>query len=195
MNESKCVAQATSEAVLVRGGAADVDLPAPKFHFHFEHFRAGQKIDEWDVVNGVTTEGKNSLLDVYFDAATQITSWFLGLISSVSYSALAATDTAAQINGSNGWKEAGPSNAPNYDTPATDRGSITFAEPSAGSLDASATIDFTFSGSGTVKGSFIVSSATREGTAGVLYSTALFSGDKTVADNDQLKVSVTVSFS
>lgn len=183
-------------AFVRRGGGVDINSHAPRFTFHCKQVRDGQVIDEWEASNVVTTEGLNSLLDVYFDAATQITTWYLGLISSVSWSAVAATDTAAQINGSNGWKECGAINAPDYDTPAgTARGTITFGEPSAGSLAASSTVDFTFEEAGTVKGAFISSNGVQENTTGVLYSAATFSGDKTVADNDQLLVSVTVSFS
>lgn len=183
-------------AIIVRNAAIEAPARPPRFRYDFEHVRGGQVIDAWSVTNVVTTEGMNSLLDVYFDAATQITTWYLGLISSVSWTAVAAGDTAAQINGTNAWKECSASHAPNYDTPAgTDRGTITFGEPSSGSLSSSSTVDFTFSESGTVKGAFIASNIARTNTTGVLYSAATFSGDKTVVDNDQLKVTVTVSFS
>lgn len=184
------------DAVAIRGGGIPVQEVAPGFKLDFQLFdKDGNLKDSWTDHNIVTTEGRNSLLDVYFDAATQITTWYLGLISSVSWSAVSASDTAAQINGTNGWKECSASHAPNYDTPAgTDRGTITFGEPSAGSLSSSSTIDFTFSEAGTVKGAFIASAIARTATTGVLYSAAAFSTDKVVADDDQLKVTVTVSF-
>lgn len=182
------------EAVAVKGSAFAAIIDAPGFNLQCELYdKDGNLKDSWVEHNIVTTEGRNSLLDVYFDGATQITQWYLGLISSVSWSAVAAGDVAAQINGTNGWKECSASHAPNYSTPAgTDRGSITFAEPSSGSLVSSATIDFTFSEAGTVKGAFIVSAIARTGTTGVLYSAAAFSADKVVGNGDQLKVTVTV---
>jgi len=164
-----------------------------------QHLRDGAKIDEWSAENVVTTEGASSLLDVYFDGATQITAWYLGLISSVSYSvAPDIADTAANLSAAgNGWAECSASYAPNYDTPAsTNRAQITFGEPTGTdpvSLSSSATVDITFSETGTVKGAFIAAGSTRLSTTAPLYSAALFSGDKTVADNDQLKVTVTVS--
>lgn len=188
----------TLGAFLVRGGGVDVQAHAPKYTYHCELFDADGNLKEaWQAENVVTTEGMNSLLDVYFDAATPITTWYLGLISSASYTTTPdATDTAANLSATgNGWAEASASYAPNYDVPAgTARGTITFGEPAAGSLASSATVDFTFVEGGTVKGAFIAAGATRLSTTAPLYSAALFSGDKVVADNDQLKVSVTVSF-
>ena len=141
--------------------------------------------------NVVTTAGKNSVLDVYFRAATQITSWFCGLISSVSYTAVAAGDTAAQINGTNGWREAGGANAPTY---SGARKALTFGNPaSAGSLSTSAASSFTFTGTGTIKGMFAVSTSTVDGTTGTLYNAVLFNapGDRAVANTDIVNVNVT----
>jgi len=95
-------------------------------------------IDESE--NIVTTQGRNSVLDVYLRAQTQITSWFLGLISSVSYTAVAATDTAAGINGANGWREAGAANAPTY---SGVRKTLSFSAASGGSITTSSAASFT----------------------------------------------------
>lgn len=142
--------------------------------------------------NVVTTQGKNHALDCFLRAQAQITTWYLGLISSVSYSAVAAGDTAGQINGTNGWKEAGPTNAPNY---TGNRQGLTVGNPaSGGSLASSATSNFPFTAGGTVKGLFLVSTNTKDGTTGTLYSAGLFSGGDKVAQNgDTLQASYTAS--
>jgi hypothetical protein len=186
-------------AVAIRNGESRAPHFVPKFRYDCELVRDGQVIDAWSAENVVTTEGAASLLDVYFDGATQITTWYLGLISSASYvSTPDITDVAANLNGAtNGWAECSASYAPDYDTPGgTARGTITFGEPSGTdlvSLVSSSAINFIFSGTGTVKGSFVASNGTRLNNTGVLYSAALFSGDKAVVDNDQLNVTVTVS--
>lgn len=145
--------------------------------------------------NLVTTEGKNMLLDNLL--STNVTpNWFIGLISSVSYSAVAATDVAAQINGTNGWKEAGSStNFPLF----TARLAPSWSAASGGSKATSAAVVFTIGATGgTVKGCFLIGGSgavsTLASTAGKLYSAGLFSGgDKVLSTGDTLSVSYTAS--
>jgi hypothetical protein len=199
MNTGKGKAGDQFGTSLVRGGEIPVSIAVPKFKYDFQHIRDGQVIDEWSAENIVTTEGAKHLLDVYFGATAKITTWYLGLISSASYSTTPdITDTAANLSGvGNGWGECSATYAPDYDTPAgTARASITFAAATGTdpvTKTSSATVDITFSNTGTVKGAFIAAGTTRLSTTTPLYSAALFSGDKAVVDNDQLKVTVTVS--
>lgn len=138
--------------------------------------------------NLVTTAGKNDLLDKYLAGSSYTAAWYCGLISSVSYSAIAAGDT---MSSHAGWTEAGATNAPNY---SGNRPALTFASASGGSKATSSASSFTFSGSGTIKGMFACSVATKDGTTGVLYNAVLFSGgDRAVVSSDVVNVSVTYS--
>lgn len=143
--------------------------------------------------NTVTTVGKNLLLDTLLaGSAYSVTGPYMGLISSVSYSAIAAGDTMASHAG---WTEAGGTNAPTY---SGSRKTIAFNAASGGSKAASASASFSITGSGTVKGGFLVlgsgASATVENTGGTLYSAGLFSGgDRAVVNGDTLNVSYTAS--
>src|SRR5512141_279583 len=95
------------------------------------------------IVNVVTNEGGQKLLDCGLRNQTPITTWYVGLISSVSWTAVAATDTAAQINGTNQWKEAGLANAPTY---TGNRVTGTFAAASGKSIALSSAASFAISG-------------------------------------------------
>lgn len=145
------------------------------------------------VPNTVTTAGKNYALDTYLaGSGFTVVGPFMGLISSVSYSAIAAADTMASHAG---WTEAGITNAPTY---SGGRKTCAWSAASAGSKALSAGLVFTFTGAGTVKGAFIALStgavSTVDSTAGTLYSAALFSGgDQIVANTNTLTVSYTAS--
>jgi len=46
-------------------------------HWEWEQFRAGNLIDQWVYDNVCTDEGLDHMLDSTFDAATQITAWYV----------------------------------------------------------------------------------------------------------------------
>lgn len=140
------------------------------------------------ITNTVMTAGKNDLLDKYFSGSAYTAAWYVGLISDADYSAINAADTAASHSG---WKEAGTTNAPDYDESA--RPQISWSAASSGSKAASSACTFTIAEAGTVKGAFVISDDTKDGTAGVLYSASTFSGDRTVADDDTINVTPTMS--
>ena len=155
--------------------------------------RNGKVIWEETYPNTVTTLGKNLILDqALAGSAYTVTGPFVGLISSVSYSAISAADTMASHAG---WTEAGATNAPTY---SGTRKTAAWSAASAGAKALSATADFTFTGAGTVKGSFMVLGSgavnTIDNTSGTLLSAGLFTtGDKVVASSDVLQVSYSLS--
>lgn len=145
--------------------------------------------------NLLTTVGKNSMLDNFLagSAFTQ-TGPYMGLISSVGFSAVAAGDT---MTSHAGWAEAGNANAPTYTSP---RKTCAWSAASGGVKSLSAGLTFAFTGTGTVKGSFIVlgsgALSTIDNTAGTLFAAGLFSGgDKTVANLDTLTNSYSLTLS
>ncbi len=146
------------------------------------------------VVNTVMTEGKNLALDTILAGSSYtVVGPFMGLISSTSFTAIAAADTAAQINGTNGWKEAGSTNNPTY---SGTRKTALYNSASAGSKALSAALSFAITSTGpdVCKGAFIVygsgAVSTINNTSGRLLSAGLFTGgDKTVSNGDTLNIS------
>jgi len=86
--------------------------------------------DKWtdQFENTVLTAGKNDLLDKYFAGSAYTAAWFMGIISSASFSAISATDTSASHAG---WLEAGGANAPTISN--STRPAPSFSAASAGS--------------------------------------------------------------
>lgn len=161
--------------------------------FHVEHWRAGKLIGKYEVPNLIVNQGKNKLLDVMFHAVTQITTWYLALVDGAGSPTVAAGDTYAQINGTNGWDE-----FTSYDE-AT-RQEWTEGAAASQSITNASPVVFTISATGTVYGLFLVGGGTAPSTkgdnagGGTLWNAVQFtSGSVAVVDNDQLKVTYTVN--
>jgi hypothetical protein len=143
---------------------------------------------EEEMHNLVVNQGLQSMVSVYLDGATQITTWFLGLITGPgSGTTIAAGDTIATHAG---WTE-----FTNYsgNRKTATFGTATTADPSV--IDnTAAPASFAISGAGgTVAGAFLCSVAT--GTAGTLFSASDFQtpGDRVVVSGDTLNVTYTFS--
>lgn len=159
-----------------------------------------EKLDKFDkqlvweepIENVVCTVGKNLALDtILAGSGYTVVGPYMGLISSVSYSAVAAADTMASHAG---WTEAGSTNAPTFAA----RGTPAWSAASAGTKQTSSAVSFTMTGGGTLKGCFLVFGSgavtTLMSTAGTLLSAGLFSGGDQVVSNGNV-VTVTYSLS
>jgi hypothetical protein len=136
--------------------------------------------------NGITNEGFNNMLGVHFHGDTQQSSWYALLISTSSFTALAATDV---MNSHTGWTESVA-----Y-TEGT-RTQILFNASASKSISNTTTCDFSISVDATViKGIGVTSNNTKSGTTGKLWATGLFSSDQTLNNGDILKITYQVNLS
>ena len=191
MTTESITSKETTDASVIRGAKNMESVHASGTYEIVCHDSSGNLLWKDEIQNLVTTVGKNDLLDKYLAGSSYTAAWYVGIISSVSYSAISANDTASSHAG---WREAAadPLLPPNYDE-AT-RPAATFASASGGSKSTSAASTFTIASSGTVKGAFLISNSTKDGTSGILYSAGLFTGgDKSVADGDVINITYTAS--
>lgn len=128
--------------------------------------------------NLVTNAGLDDVLDKYFKGSAYTASHFVGLKEA---GAIAAGDTLASHVG---WLE---------NTAYTgNRQALTLGAVSGQSVDNSASqASFTFTGAATIAGVFIATVAS--GTVGVLYGAVDFGASRSVALNDVLNVTCTLT--
>lgn len=153
--------------------------------FGAQLWRGGRFHKQLRFPNDITNQGKNDLFEIMFHDGTQIasSSWFIGLISLASYSALAAGDT---MSSHAGWVEF---------TAYTQSTRVAWG-PGASSgqtITNASAATFDINSSGTVKGVFITSNSSKSGTSGRLWATALFTSDVPVVNTDQLRITYSVS--
>jgi hypothetical protein len=176
------------------------DFLGPQGSFHVKHIRDGEVIAEFDQPNVITTEGKNHLLNVVFHGATPLTSWYIGLIDSVGYTAVAAGNTYAEIGGTNAWSE-----DEDYTDDANSDSDVTRPlwiedAASSGSISGSSPSVFNIDSNGTLKGLFVCAGANAQtkgdstNTGNILWCATLFTaGDRAVLNGDTLEVTYTIT--
>jgi hypothetical protein len=132
--------------------------------------------------NIVTNVGLDHILDVTLNAATQVSTWYVGLKNA---GAVAAGDTMASHAG---WVENqnySEANRVEYQEAASSGQSVTnSANKASFSIDTD---------SQTIAGAFLVSDNTKGGTTGTLLCVADFSSSKSADNGDTLEVTYTIS--
>src|SRR6185295_18179532 len=188
MTDERADARECNDASVVRGSGLG-ELADAHGRYEVECIGADGKLKWRDTIeNVVATVGKNLALDTFLAGSTYtVTGPFMGLISSTSYSAVAAGDTMASHAG---WLEAGGTNAPTY---TGNRKTAVWSAAASGSKALSAALSFAITGTGTVKGAFLCYGSgavnTKDSGAGTLWSAGTFStGDKAVVNGDTLNV-------
>jgi hypothetical protein len=158
--------------------------------WEWEHWRDGKLIDQWVENNICTDEGLNHVLDSTFSAATQITDWYVVIYNTDTTPVAGMTYASPQFTESTHYSEA---NRPVWQEGGASAKSITNSANKA---------SFTMSTSETVYGAGIVGGGSADSTkgdkagGGVLYNVSDFSsGSKSVASDDVLKVTVSLTIS
>jgi len=157
-----------------------------KGKYYLELIRGGKVIATREALNGITDLGINAILDIMMHGTTQITAWFLGLIDASGYTGLSPSDTMASHAG---WTE--------FTTYSEGTRQAWLEDAASGQSITNTTLaDFSITGAGTLKGAFLPSDSAKGGSAGTLWSTALFSGgDLAVTNGDTVRLKYTLNAS
>lgn len=154
----------------------------------------GDLLWEQQTDNVVTVVGKNLAFNTFLNGNNYtVTGPYIGLISGHSFVAVSTNDTMSVHPG---WLEAGNANPPTY---SGNRITCPWTAAVGGQIGFAAAVTFTFTGSGTVQGAFIVygpgALATIDTTVGTLWSaTAFLNGPQVVnAPGSTVQVNYTVS--
>ena len=162
----------------------EVDVLKLENTFTVEQIRDGKVIHTETISNAVTNAAINDILDTYFGATAKKAGFFLGLIDSTGFTATAVTDTMAAHAG---WVE--------FATYAEAvRQTWTPSAAASQEITGSAVSEFTIGtvASQTIHGLFVTDTNTKSGTAGFLWSTALFSSAAPVVTGDVFRVTYTL---
>jgi hypothetical protein len=137
--------------------------------------------------NIITTQGLNSLLDVYLDAATQVTAWYIGPVETDTVAALTQTYAVPVFTEWDGYTEAA-------------RQALVMAAASGGvSTNTASKATFTASETKTLYGAALFGGGTDASTmsntagGGTLFCYSKFSSAKEVESGDIFKVTLTVT--
>lgn len=151
--------------------------------FIVEHRRNGETLDITEEPNLVVNEGLDKLLDVMFNGATQITTWYLGIFEG-NYTPVAGLTAATVTSASTESTAYASATRPEYVEAAASSQSLTNSANRA---------SFVFNATKTIYGAFLVSSSVKSGTTGTLFSAARFSASKSVVSTDELLLTYTFS--
>lgn len=134
--------------------------------------------DEFEFDNICVAEGLIYLLNAGFGLVSPNSQWYMGVFQN-NYTPV-STDTAASIVGNAGEYNGYSGGArPNF-TPAA------AAQPTPQLTNAASRASFTFTGTSTLIGAFLISSAGILSATGTLFSAAQFPSPKSVGNTDQL---------
>lgn len=138
--------------------------------------------DEGD--NLITNLALNDVLNEYIRATSQTTAWFMSLVDNSGFTAFAAGDTSASHAG---WTE-------NTAYSQTTRPAWSPGAASSQSITNASSVNFSMTGTETIKGLFIVANSTIGATTGLLFSEVAFSGgNQSVNNGDTLQCTYTLS--
>ena len=192
MNEKMNAVESANMSLASIAGMGEAAQAEGVYTFRCFDKEGGSLLWEEKIDNVVCTLGKNLMLQSSLTgSAYTVVGPYMGLISSVGFTAVAAGDT---MTSHTGWNEAGSTNAPTFAA----RIAPAFGTASAGAIGTSTPVSYTMTGAGTLQGAFITygtgAVSTLMDTNGVLLSAGVFTGGAQPVNSGNV-VQVTYSLS
>ena len=192
MNEKMNAVESANASLASLAGMGEMAQAEGVYTFKCFDKEGGKLLWEETIDNVVCTLGKNLMLQSSLTGSSySVVGPYMGLISSVSFTAVAAGDT---MTSHTGWNEAGSTYAPTFAA----RIAPAFGTASAGAISTSTPVSFTMTGAGTLQGAFITygtgAVTTLMSTAGTLLSAGVFTGGAQPVNSGNV-VQVTYSLS
>ena len=159
----------------------DLIVPAPgrlrlSGRYSGQIIRAGKVIHEFEDDNLIVNEGLNALNDIMFHGSSQITAWYLGVFEG-NYTPVSTVTAATIASAATECTAYASTTRPSYDEAAS---------ASQVTTNAASRASFVFNATKTIYGGFLVSTNTKSGTGGTLFSALRFSTSKAVDSGDEL---------
>jgi hypothetical protein len=146
--------------------------------YNIRQYRNRKLINRFSQKNGIVDEGLDAILDIMFRGFTSPAAWYTGLIDNDSYSGLSDDDIMLDHAG---WIELTA-----YDEAA--RPAWSPSHIGNNTIINSSSCVFTISATKTLKGIFLCDDATKGGTSGTLWSTAIISPTISLVDDDVIQI-------
>lgn len=171
----------------IRDGSLNLDKMKIGGAFGHEHIRDGKVLSPFQYDgNIVVDEGLNHFLDATLSAATQLTSWYVGIFKN-NYTPVAG-DVASTFAG------VGIANEVSTEVDETTRPAWTEAGPSSKVITNSASpAVFTANASVSVYGAFLISDNTMGGLTGTLMAGSKFASVRSLINTDVLNITYTLT--
>lgn len=192
MNEKMNAVESANANLVSIAGFGEQCQAEGVYTFKCFEYEGGPLLWEETIDNVVCTLGKNLMLQTALTGSSYtVTGPYMGLISSVSFTAVAASDT---MSSHGGWNEAGSTYAPTFAA----RIAPSFGTASAGAISLTTPTSFTMTGNGTLQGAFITygpgAVTTLMNTSGTLLSAGVFTGgSQPVNSGNVVQVSYSLS--
>ncbi len=152
--------------------------------FHFKQVRDGVVIDKWDSENQVTDGGLDYILGTSLKGLATISTWYIGVYTNIY--AVSGSETASDVAALTGEFSTELAETTRIEWPSASVSAQTVTNTEE-AVYTSASIDDIV-----IRGAFLISDNTKQGTSGTLFCITNYDSAKTISTGDKLYITYSV---